>query len=347
MRPYENLVINNLPDSEIEIEAEVPYEILAKHRVLALKKISENTSIPGFRKGHAPEKILIDKIGEMAVLDEAAYNAIENILPEIMKEKNLKFIGRPEVSITKLAPQNPLLFRAKISILPEVKLPDYKKISANENRRKTEEISVTEREIEDLIDNLRKRFTQGVVGSKPSDIEKNPEPLPEVNDEFARKLGNFKNVAELREKIKENILADKKSCAKEKNRQGIATALLAETKISAPKILIESELEKMLARFHDELNRIGIVFEEYLKQNKKTAEDLKKDWRGEAEKRGRLQIILDAICESEKIELPKAEIEMEVKHLLKHYKDADPLRAESYVTTLILNEKVFEFLENQ
>lgn len=347
MKPYEKLVIKNLPESEIEIEAEIPYEILAKHRVLTLKNISESTRIPGFRKGHTPEKILIDKIGEIAVMEEAAYDTILNVLPEIMKEKNLRFIGRPEISITKLARENPLTFKAKISILPEIKLPDYKKIAADKNRQKSEEITVTEKEVEDFIDNLRKRFTQSAVGGKTPDNEKNPEPLPEVNDEFARKLGNFKSVAELKEKIRENILADKKLRAKEKKRQKIADALLAETKIYAPKILIESELEKMLARFHDELNRMGIPFEEYLKQNKKTEEELRKDWRGEAEKRGRLQILLDAIIEAENIEPPKEEIDKEVKRLLEHYKNADPLRAESYITTLLLNEKVFAFLENQ
>lgn len=103
----------------------------------------------------------------------------------------------------------------------------------------------------------------------------------------------------------------------------------------------------MLARFHDDVTRSGLKFEDYLKNIKKTEEDLRKEWRPDAEKRGKLQIVLDEIARAEKIEAPKDAVEEEVKHILEHHKDADPSRARAYISAMLQNEKVFEFLELQ
>jgi FKBP-type peptidyl-prolyl cis-trans isomerase (trigger factor) len=84
-----------------------------------------------------------------------------------------------------------------------------------------------------------------------------------------------------------------------------------------------------------------------LKQAKKTEEDIRKEWRPDAEKHAKLQIILNAIAEKEKIMAPAEDIDHEVKHLTEDYKDVDPKRAHAYVSMMLTNEKVFEFLESQ
>ena len=83
MKTYTIKGENNLPESELEIEVEVSSESFSKHRNIALKKLSETISVPGFRQGHVPENIVIQKVGEPYLLEEAAYSAIEKNLPEI------------------------------------------------------------------------------------------------------------------------------------------------------------------------------------------------------------------------------------------------------------------------
>ena len=341
----------NLPESELEIGVEISYEILAPHRKSALKKIGEKVTVPGFRVGHVPENIIIQKVGEFAILEEAAYATIEETLPKILSDKKLSIIGEPRVSITKLAADNPLSFTATFSVLPEVKLPDYKKIAAGEMAKKAEEISVSEKEVNDFIENIRKGFAQSTapkptseVGSPTGSVGEN---LPELTDDFIKKLGDFKDIADFKVKIAENLRHEKERKALEKKRLTVAEAVLKATDVAVPKALIESELAKLLARFHDDIARMGMKTEDYLKHEKKTGEDLRKEWRPDASKRGKLQLVWNAIAEAEKIEVPKEMIEEEVKHTLEHYKQADPARTRAYVSMMMTNEKVFEFLENQ
>ncbi|MCR4311309.1 MAG: trigger factor family protein, partial [Candidatus Taylorbacteria bacterium] len=99
MKTYTLTGEKQLPESELQIDAEISYETVAKHRVAALKKLGEHANVPGFRVGHVPEHILLEKVGELSILEEAGYNAIEETLPEILKEKRVSLIGDPRVTI--------------------------------------------------------------------------------------------------------------------------------------------------------------------------------------------------------------------------------------------------------
>ena len=90
-----------------------------------------------------------------------------------------------------------------------------------------------------------------------------------------------------------------------------------------------------------------LKFEDYLKHLNKTTEDLKKDFRKDAEKKAKLALILNEIEKMEKIIADEAEVEREVAAILEHYKDADRERAAVYAMGVLSNEKVFQFLEKQ
>ena len=107
---YEKADINKLPDSEVEINISISYEKLAAYKQMALAKLKENMEMPGFRKGKAPEKIIIEKVGEMRILEEASELAVKDAYIEILKDNPLDIIGTPKVSIKKLAPENPFEF---------------------------------------------------------------------------------------------------------------------------------------------------------------------------------------------------------------------------------------------
>ena len=73
--------------------------------------------------------MVVREIGQDKILTQAAGLAVEDCYPQIIKENNLEPLGPPKVDILKLALDNPLEFRAEIFVLPEITLPDYKKIA--------------------------------------------------------------------------------------------------------------------------------------------------------------------------------------------------------------------------
>ena len=123
--------------------------------------------------------------------------------------------------------------------------------------------------------------------------------------------------------------------------------------IEVPDILIKVELEKMVNELQSGVRGMGMKWEDYLLHIKKTAEDLKKEWRGEAEKRVRIALCLREIAKFEKIEPTEEEIKERANQFLNQYKSAkdaedhiDVDSLQEYTRGILRNEKVFEFLEN-
>ena len=140
---------------------------------------------------------------------------------------------------------------------------------------------------------------------------------------------------------------EKEVIEKDKLRLSIVEELLKETSGDIPEILIQSETDKILYKLEADITNMGFKFDEYLMQIKKTEEDLRKEWRTDAEKRAKLQLTIHNISNKENLKPTEEEIEKEVTNIVTMYKDADPVRARAYVENMMENEKVFQFLEAQ
>jgi FKBP-type peptidyl-prolyl cis-trans isomerase (trigger factor) len=346
---YEIKDSKKLPDCEVEITVEIQEADIKPYKDKALKRMKEVAEMPGFRKGFVPEKMLLEKIGELGLLEEALELAINDCAMEIIAEKAPNFVGRPDVSISKIAIGSPLEFKVRVATMPEVKLGDYKKIAVKENGKTPEKITVEEKQIDETVEEIRAMWARQnhthKEGEKHSEEEKLD--LPEVNEEFVKKLGDFKTIADFRDKIKEGIMKEKEQKAQDKKKLTIIEEIIKESKIEMPKALVLSELNKMQAQFEDDITRMGMKPEDYLKHIKKTWEELRKEWADDAEKRAKLQVIVHNIAITEKIEAKKEEVETEVKHLMEQYKDASIDRVRIYVESNLINKMVFDFLEAQ
>ena len=362
--------INKLPKSEVEIEGSLEADAFESYFSKALKKLGENAELDGFRKGKVPENILIKNIPEIKILEEMAELALSEQYPKIIEENKLDVISHPEISITKLARNNPLEFKIKTALLPEIKLPDYKKIGKDIISKTTDaekNTAVTEKEIEDTIMDIRKSrapkihmagahtHEDGTVHTEPhsdpaqgSEEKKELEPeLPEFNDEFVKQLGPFKDIADFKEKLKENIELEKINQLKEKTRLKIVENIIEKSEIELPEILVNIELDKILYRMESDITQMGLKFEDYLKHLNKTVDDLRKEFRADAEKKAKLALLLNEIAKRELITAEPEQVAKEVAMILEHYKDADPERARMHAENVLTNEKVFQFLENQ
>ena len=336
-----------LPNSEYEAEGEINSSVVASFRDQALKNLSEGMKLDGFRVGHIPEKILVDKIGELAITEEAGRLALEHHYPDIIQSLDIKAVGAPAVTITKVAPNEAFGFKIKTALMPEIKLGDYKSIAKEDSKEKVE-VTVEEKEIENTIEELRKQVAHDEYHKNNPDDHGHDHgdiPLPELNEDFIKKFGDFKTIEEFKDKIKEGILADKTRREKEKKRISIMNSIIDKSQIEMPNMLIESELSRMMSEMSANVAQMGLGIEDYLKHIGKNVEDLKKDWRGDAEKRAKTQLILNKIATEEKIELKEEDVKKEVDTIMNYYKDVDRVRATMYVETVMLNEAVWRFLE--
>ena len=335
--------IKKLPETgEVEIRSSITAEEFALSVKEAIEDIKKEVTIPGFRKGAAPEKIVREKIGMGAILQEAAEHAISHAYGHILEAEKVDAIGQPKVSITKIAEGNPLEFTLITAVVPEITKFDYKSIAKKENAKKTEEIVVTDEEVSKTIENIQKNYSQATAKDGKAN-----EKLPEITDELVKTWGEFKDVADFKAKLKENLRVEKEHKSKEKKRLELVDALTSELDIVIPEVLISSELGRMAEQMAYDIERMGMKFEDYLKHLKKSVEDLKKEWRQDAIKRVKLDLALSHIAKEEKIEANKEKVEAEVKHAKEHHKDVDLDRARSYFSHIFLNQAIFEFLEKQ
>ncbi len=352
----------DLENSQIEITGVLPYEDFITHEIAALERIAKTLKIDGFREGSVPPHIAKQHIQDLALLEAMAEEAMMKAYGDILTTYAPDAIGRPDIRITKIARDNPLEFKVTVTVMPEVKLPDYKKIAKEECKDK-KEVSLTEEEVDKSVEELRKlrarssmshTHDDGTVHEGPDHDAEGKEKehelpeLPELNDEFAQSFGDqFKTMDDLRSKVRENMLMEKKIIEEDKIRVKIAERITDDTKVKLPDMLIDGEVERMAYQMESDLANSGLTLEDYAKNIGKTLEDLKKDWRPNAEKRVIMQLVLDEIAKKEDLKPEKEKVDLEVAQLKAHYKDIDENRARIYVESQLKNEQVFKWLIEQ
>ena len=304
--------------------------------------MKKDAEFPGFRKGFVPEKMIRERAGEMALWEEAATDALSEALAEIFQAEKLDVIGRPRVEAQKLAPENPAEFKVTVYLYPILALPDYKKIATEKNSKKQEPITIDEKEIDTVIAEIQKQHES--TAGRPAEEGKKEIAL---TDETVKEFGKFETVADFRAKVKEGLVSHKEERNREKRRAELLDALAEKSYGDIPSILIESELSRMENELRGQIEKIGGSFEEYLKEINKDRDTVRNDWKKDAEHRARLQLALFQIARAEKLAPAEEEIAAEVKHILEHYKNASPENAHSYIETMLTNQKVLAFLEDQ
>lgn len=352
--------VNKLPKSLMEISIVVDEKEFESYHERGFKRVQETVEVDGFRKGNAPEDIIVKKYGDMIILEEMANQALRDAYVKAIEEEKISPITEPKVSITKLAKGNPLEMTITVPVMPEVTLPAYKKI-AQEATKEKETVEVTDKDIEVVLEELRKgRATQhnhehahDHADHEGHDHEHDhahaetvEAELPPLDDAFAQSFGgDFKTLDDLKSKVSENLKLEKEQKIREKRRTAIVEKLIEEAKADIPDALVEGELNNMLAQMRADITRFGGTWEEYLTHTKKTEEEIKADWITDAMKRTMSQLVLHKIAEAEKLTATDEEIEVELVRLLATVQDADEGRAKSYLYQALTNEKVLKFLE--
>jgi len=178
--------------------------------------------------------------------------------------------------------------------------------------------------------------------------------LPKLNDSFAQNLGNYKNMEELKNQIKNNLLTEKERKIEEKYEIRILEEITKQSEFEEiPEILIEKEIAKMMVEMNSSVkNMLGLEFIDYLNMIKKTEDELKKEFVPQAEERIKTALVVREIAFREKIKAEEKEVEAEKEKIIQTYADKkniiDSLETagfKKYLENMIINRKTIEYLK--
>lgn len=422
-----DIFLKQLPQSQVELTIEVTPEEIKPHLIWATEQLSRAHAIAGFRPGKAPYELAEKQFGAMKILETAAERIIKQTYFQAIQEKKLKTLGAPQINVEKMAPGNPLVFKAAVALMPALKLADWQKIKIKRQKKE-----ITAAETEKVLADLRKMRAKEIIADRAAqktdkvlvdmDILVNNVPieggqtknhsiyleddyyipgladqlinskkgadiefqlsfpenfyqktlagkkadfkvkvkdvyelqLPELNDDFAKALGQ-QNPAELKKVLQENLQAEADQKEEQKAEIEMLQKIIEGSKFEEiPEILISEEKQKMFAELKQNLTDQGINFEDYLKNIKKTTEEIANGFSKGAEERAKTALILREIAIQEKVEISPDDLKKEMERVREMYKENEQINERvaapelrDFIAQSLLNRRVLVKLKEK
>lgn len=402
---------NNIVKLDIEIPAK---DAVAEYNK-AVKRISENINISGFRKGKAPRNLVEQHVGVERIKQEALEELLPNAFKEAIIKNKLDVISHPHVESYNFEIGNDLKIVAKVELRPEVKLGEYKNLTIEAEEYKTPENAfnqaldsllqrhasfnlVVDRPTKetDLVvmdfdgsvngekiqggaaenysldlahSNFIPGFAEQLVGKNlgeefdinvkfPKDYyekkiagtpavfkikikEIKERTLPELNDEFAQKVGPFKTVDDLNADIQKFLDATKQKEDKKISESVIFEKVLSGVKVDIQDTMVKREAESLLEEYKQRLTHQGYSFEEAMKNQNQ--DELMAELKKEALVRIKNSLVIDKIAQEEGIKVEPKDLETKFKEIETTYH----MGRADVIKQLKQNPAIFESLSQQ
>jgi trigger factor len=304
--------VENLNPTRVKLTVEVPFDELKPSLDEAYKTIGSQVQIPGFRRGKVPARIIDQRVGRGAVLEEAVNHALPTFYGQAVEESKIRPLGQPEVEITEApdpASGGDLKFSVEVDVRPEVELPDYSSLAVQ-----VDDVTVDDADVDAEITALRQRF--GTL----------------VGVDRAAAEGDFVSIdlsAEIDGEEIDAVTGVSYEIGSKNMLEGLDDALVGmsagETKqFTAPlaggeregqeaqvTVTVQSVKERELPELDDDFAQLASEFD--------TLDELTADLRTQAERSKKLQQgvqardkVLDALLEAADVPVPPALVEAEV-----------------------------------
>ncbi len=145
--------LETLNPTRVRLTVEVPFDELKTSLDAAYRKIGSQVTIPGFRKGKVPPRVIDQRFGRGVVLEEAVNEALPKFYGQAVEENEVQVLGQPEVDVTEFEDGQHLKFTAEVDVRPQFDLPDYEGIEVT-----VDDAEVTDADIDDQLRGLQERF---------------------------------------------------------------------------------------------------------------------------------------------------------------------------------------------
>ncbi len=140
--------------------------------------------------------------------------------------------------------------------------------------------------------------------------------LPELNDEFAKKLGKFDNIDQLILNVKDGLMQEKQEKESQRVRLAVMDKLIEDGKYEVSDQMIESQLDSMVHNFDHDLHKHDMELGLYLAKIGKTQDDLRKDWRKDAKRQAAMSLVMHALARQENITVAPEEVNAAMESLI-------------------------------
>lgn len=418
--------LESIEKNQASIHVEVEEEKVAEALDKAYRKVVKRVVIPGFRKGRTPRPILEARLGKEVLYEEALEILLAEAYEEAVKETEIEPISRPEIDIVQMEEGKPFIFDAKVEVLPEIKLGEYKGVTAilpevkvgdDEveaqlkllQQRHARLVDAGDKEVDDgdiavieletridgdieprltmpdqLVEVGAAKFIPGIdahlLGMKPGE-EKNftmnlpsifhyedlegkeaefkvkviaikKKEYPELDDEFAKEVGDYSTLEELKESLRQKIEETGHINARRIFKERVIAKVVDGVEVDIPEVLLNQQLEQETNRFVQRLAMQKVTLDDYLKMSNKDADGLRQDLEEKARLAIKTRLVLNAVAKAEGIKVTPEELDKEIDDLSAQYNvEADKIRADleasnqlSYLEESLLFDKVQDFL---
>ncbi|MFC0299892.1 trigger factor [Virgibacillus soli] len=360
----------------------------------AFKKVVKDIQVPGFRKGKMPRGLFEKRFGVESLYQDAIDFVLPNAYSKAIDETGIEPVDQPEVDIEEVERGKNLVFTAKVTVKPEVKLGEYKGLDVQK-----EDDKVSAEDVDHELEHLRDRYAELVVKeegtveegdtvvidfegfvdevafeggkgenqsleigsgqfipgfeeqlvgkSAGEDTEVNvtfPEDyhaedlagkeaifkvkiheikvkeLPELDDEFAKDVDDeVETLEELKAKKQEELSAQKKQDVENKMKNELIEKATENAEVDIPDAMIETELERMMNEFQQNLQMQGMTMEMYFQFSGQDEAALKEQMKDDAAKRVKTNLTLEAIAQAENITPSDDDVKKEVERMAEMY----------------------------
>jgi trigger factor len=145
--------VETLSPTRVKLTVEVPFDEMKDSLDAAYGRIGKQVSIPGFRKGKVPARIIEQRFGRGAVLEEAVNDALPKAYDEAVREHKVIPVGQPTVDVTEIEDGKHLAFTAEVDVRPEFDLPEFSSL-----RVEVANAVPNDDDVSAQVDSLRARF---------------------------------------------------------------------------------------------------------------------------------------------------------------------------------------------
>ena len=354
-------------------------------------KVRGQVAIPGFRKGHAPRKMIETMYGEGVFYDEAFELIFDEVYGPAIDENKLEVVDRPQVDIQQIGSGKNLQFTCEVFVKPDVTLGEYKGVEVKkehtlvteddvnaevekERNKQAAEVSVDDRAVAEgdtvnldysgSVDGVKfaggtaegqtlkigshtfiPGFEEQMVGmniGEEKDINVTfpteyhaPDlagkaavfhvkvnsitetQLPALDDDFAKDISEFDTL----DAYKADVRAKLEAQAAERDNNAFTNAVIekvmANATVEIPDAMVERQIDSMVRNFEARLAQQGLKLADFMKYTGQDEKAFRGQYRDQAEKSVRANLVLEAVENAEKFEATEEEIDAEIEKFAK------------------------------
>lgn len=354
-------------------------------------KVRGQVAIPGFRKGHAPRKMIENMYGEGVFYDEAFELIFDEVYGPAIDENKLEVVDRPQVDIQQIGTGKNLQFTCEVFVKPDVTLGEYKGVEVKkehtlvteddvnaeiekERNKQAAEVSVDDRAVAEgdtvnldysgSVDGVKfaggtaedqtlkigshtfiPGFEEQMVGMnigeekdlnvtfpteyhapdlagkeavfhvKVNSITETQ--LPALDDDFAKDISEFDTL----DAYKADVRAKLEAQAAERDNNAFTNAVIekvmANATVEIPDAMVERQIDSMVRNFEARLAQQGLKLADFMKYTGQDEKSFRNQYRDQAEKSVRANLVLEAVENVEKFEATEEEIDAEIEKFAK------------------------------